>query len=725
MDPLEKRSVTAPGVFLSSRTSRLFENPSNLDESYGFQNSTSTDDTTTLFANNTDFSSLNESMNLLKIGVPTQVSDSSQPKFESAGYAPRSSSVIYSPTNSFTPAQGSSMPGHAPPMLSPSQVRPLTPRGYNSSNLSGDGVLLPDMLYGFPPYSAPGMPLPRSGQLMPSFDAGYSNNGSNPDASFIPDQPMFLPPSMPFSSSRPNPSPYLGGNMYGSFAASPRSSAAMSDHSHFSQYNASPLGPSNSGLSLHAPFPSSPRHQQAHQQEQLHRGQHQRGSPRHPNPSQGHASNHHHRSGQSPNALYSKHGAQTGGQAGDRSGPKSPRQPLHQVKDSLESPSSSRSSISSAGGGSRTSMSTSPSPFASFNELHGKCLHLARDMEMSKHLVSFVASAPQPDCELVASELTPFIVDLSIHPFAYQVLIKLFERVSSEFLCSVFFPVYRGHIFRLSVHSTGCRIVQKLVLALPSVELKDLLASELEQGVVELIQDSNGNHVLQKIIEACPSGQFVEYLVSVFANPSNTFSFSCHDFGCRIVQRMLERVDLGKLQPLLTEIAKHYSSLIVTPFGNFVLQHLIVHPLSVEMQSHIIESVLLGRIESYGQHRFASNVIERALEHATVELKKRILVEIVSSTSKQGPAVLETLVFNQYGNFVVQRAMDVALEIDPLGTGRSFLSILTPSLPALRKSSHGKHILSRMAKIASAESSLSQKEGTLSSNKNPVIKQDE
>jgi hypothetical protein len=68
---------------------------------------------------------------------------------------------------------------------------------------------------------------------------------------------------------------------------------------------------------------------------------------------------------------------------------------------------------------------------------------------------------------------------------------------------------------------------------------------------------------------------------------------------------------------------------------------------------------LQGRLYEYSKHKFASNVVEKCLCLGKKEQTEKIINEIVELDNKNGD-ILYTLVNDKYGNYVVQKMIDVA-----------------------------------------------------------------
>lgn len=55
------------------------------------------------------------------------------------------------------------------------------------------------------------------------------------------------------------------------------------------------------------------------------------------------------------------------------------------------------------------------------------------------------------------------------------------------------------------------------------------------------------------------------------------YSLATHPYGCRVVQRILERCSLDQVSPLLAELHEHTDKLVQDQYGNYVIQHVLDH----------------------------------------------------------------------------------------------------------------------------------------------------
>ena len=200
-----------------------------------------------------------------------------------------------------------------------------------------------------------------------------------------------------------------------------------------------------------------------------------------------------------------------------------------------------------------------------------------------------------------------------------------------------------------------------------------------------LAEDINGNHVIQKILQTWPSehNQFIyDAMIAKCA------AIACHKHGCCVMQKCVDAADPVQKKELMMKIADSTRVFVKNPFGNYVVQYVL--ELKVEDVNRRIGEKLLGSLLELGREKFSSNVIEKCLEHTTEDVKQAMVQEILNSV----PSFYDLLI-DQYGNYVVQKALSVAAE--PSFT--LFIEKLRPDVERLRNSNEfGVKIYNRLVK---------------------------
>ncbi|CAD6198053.1 unnamed protein product [Caenorhabditis auriculariae] len=232
---------------------------------------------------------------------------------------------------------------------------------------------------------------------------------------------------------------------------------------------------------------------------------------------------------------------------------------------------------------------------------------------------------------------------------------------------------------RLCLDKCACRVVQialeKLDPALSS-SLVDYLPRD--DRIIKICTDQNANHVIQKVLKTMPLKKW-EFLVDFFARSDrDNLMRICQDkYGCRVVQTMLEMMTPPEnqhvgdhtrlLHKLMGAIVAKCHQLASNEFANYVVQHILSGSGSLaDFRIMIIDKCLLRNLLSMSQEKYASHVIEKAFRYAPPKLLIEMFDEIFDGYvphPESGKDALDILLFHQFGNYVIQRMLDICREV--------------------------------------------------------------
>lgn len=165
---------------------------------------------------------------------------------------------------------------------------------------------------------------------------------------------------------------------------------------------------------------------------------------------------------------------------------------------------------------------------------------------------------------------------------------------------------------------------------------------------------------------------------------------SSHSFGCRVVQRVLENCEYHpKYSALCHTVVESALELARNQFGNYVCQHVAAH--GSEQQRRRILELLSPHLLELSQQKFASNVVEKAVEFAPPGSRSGLVERALGS----GTEALLQMVRDQFGNYIVQKLLATC---SPRERYR-LLGVLRENLPALRRSPYAKHLVSRVDQL--------------------------
>eukprot|EP00658_Telonema_sp_P-2_P076137 TRINITY_DN6618_c0_g1_i3.p1 TRINITY_DN6618_c0_g1~~TRINITY_DN6618_c0_g1_i3.p1 ORF type:complete len:666 (-),score=132.92 TRINITY_DN6618_c0_g1_i3:499-2496(-) len=330
------------------------------------------------------------------------------------------------------------------------------------------------------------------------------------------------------------------------------------------------------------------------------------------------------------------------------------------------------------------------------SRIQKQVLQLSRDQYGSRFIQHKLENnASTQDKYMVFEEVLSQTIALSKDVFGNYVIQKLLQHGDPnivEQLVQQLLP----ETLDLALHMYGCRVVQRAV-ELCNDNSRGLVLGQLETHEPRLLRDANGNHVLQKCIEKDPNSAVSLKVLKIFAD--DTLRFAQDEYGCRILQRMLEHCTHQQVEPLLSCVLENVVLLSKNQYGNYVIQHLLVHG---DTGTHeIMSEQICGKVLDMSLHKFASNVMEKAL--SLPELCPRLVDEVVerhlqleTETSQNlldSPLIV--MMKDQYGNYVVQKM----IEHSAAAHRESLLKCVTQAAAQLRTGSYSKHILNRVEKL--------------------------
>ena len=125
-----------------------------------------------------------------------------------------------------------------------------------------------------------------------------------------------------------------------------------------------------------------------------------------------------------------------------------------------------------------------------------------------------------------------------------------------------------------------------------------------------------------------------------------------HQYGCRVVQRILEFCKPQDQASILEELHQCAGNLITDQYGNYVIQHIIEQGKPEDKAKAL--QVVQAQILMFSKHKYASNVVERAIRFATDE-QRRSIVSQLTTLSADGSSTLQSLIKDQFGNYVIRK----------------------------------------------------------------------
>uniref|UniRef100_A0A669CWJ2 Pumilio homolog 1 n=1 Tax=Oreochromis niloticus TaxID=8128 RepID=A0A669CWJ2_ORENI len=287
-------------------------------------------------------------------------------------------------------------------------------------------------------------------------------------------------------------------------------------------------------------------------------------------------------------------------------------------------------------------------PNLQLRDIAGHIMEFSQDQHGSRFIQLKLERASSAERQLVFSEILQAAYQLMVDVFGNYVIQKFFEVCVQLMLCC------------------------------------SEMVRELDGHVLKCVKDQNGNHVVQKCIE-CVQPHALHFIIEAFKGQVGLHKKIFPHSVTVARQRM---ADIHTHSLLLPEGSEH---IVTDQYGNYVIQHVLEHG-RAEDKSKIVAEIR-GNVLGLSQHKFASNVVEKCVTHAS-RAERAVLIDEVCSLTEGPHSALYTMMKDQYANYVVQKMIDVA---EP--TQRKIvMHKIRPHISTLRKYTYGKHILAKLEK---------------------------
>ncbi|CAD5235147.1 unnamed protein product [Bursaphelenchus xylophilus] len=262
----------------------------------------------------------------------------------------------------------------------------------------------------------------------------------------------------------------------------------------------------------------------------------------------------------------------------------------------------------------------------------------------------------------------------------------------------------------LSNGKCSSRVLQEAIQHMEPQLIKKFLTSMHGQEF-KIATDQCGNHVIQKVFDTHDYAVFDRFTKRL-AEPAILDVIVKSKYGCRVVQKCLETLAnaitedtvpdaINDLVMPLLQKAREYSK---NEYANYVIQNLMKHHALERQRDYIIDVVIIGNILQLSQDKFASHVVETALETASSTYMQRLCTEIFEdyNTNPKGQTALEVMMLDQFGNYVAQKLLEYVIKVSQgKVAGKSswmteFAETVIKLRPRLENYSSGKKILERI-----------------------------
>ena len=267
----------------------------------------------------------------------------------------------------------------------------------------------------------------------------------------------------------------------------------------------------------------------------------------------------------------------------------------------------------------------------------------------------FLQKKIEEDTKFALSKIYPIILEhlneIIVDKFGNYLIQKFFEYLSQDEIY-LFMTKIKNDFLKISLNQYGTRVIQKLMDYIKSdtnesaTKNYNYFINLLTPYITQLSNDLNGCHIIQKILltknfdnNFCYD-YYKEHITEI-ANDKN---------GCCFLQKCIDKLNGESLNSILNIIFNKKCELVIDQYGNYVIQY-VLKTLNYNEKYNLCEifKFMVDDLIKYSNQKFCSNVIEKLFN--IEKLRNDIINKLLELN------VMKSLLFNQFGNYVVQKAL--------------------------------------------------------------------
>jgi len=288
-----------------------------------------------------------------------------------------------------------------------------------------------------------------------------------------------------------------------------------------------------------------------------------------------------------------------------------------------------------------------------YTGLKGNFFKILATQNGSRILQKCLRKTSQDILSLLLDELKSRLHELMVDPYANYFCQKFFGFLSDKDKI-VFLTFIKDNILFVANHKIGTYPLQIVIEQLRLPEERNLFIEAVKEKYQDMFYDAQGVHVIEKML-TCYSEDELDWLydsiLSQFMTLANNVNGLC--LTKKIIVHAKKETTVRKIQQKLAENA---ITLVQNSYGNYSIQTTFEN-WDYSLTVPIIKQ-FFGKMCALSMQKFSSNVIEKCLERGGEVVLSKFINEVFTNNK------IADLMKNNYGNYVVQKALKLANEVN-------------------------------------------------------------
>ena len=274
------------------------------------------------------------------------------------------------------------------------------------------------------------------------------------------------------------------------------------------------------------------------------------------------------------------------------------------------------------------------------------------------------------------------VQEISCDQFGNYFIQKVIEHLNDDQIKELLYKKISSNFRSFCFNQHGTRVVQKIFeKIINNDELLNYYNLLLTPNLKDFVIDQNASHIIIKYVNMLPYPKnhfIIQFLLD------NSFDLATKKHSCCVLQKCIEYSNEKQKKDFLRVIAVNSYGLFNDQFGNYVVQYCI-NLCDYEINKIFVDN-FLKNILQFSTQKYSSNIIEKCMDCCDEKTKELIIQKYCE------PNIIEKLLFDMYGNYVLQKVMSLSKE--PITS--KYISIIGPLMKKLNSYSFGLKLFNKL-----------------------------
>ena len=314
--------------------------------------------------------------------------------------------------------------------------------------------------------------------------------------------------------------------------------------------------------------------------------------------------------------------------------------------------------------------------------LINNCVTLCKEQIECRLLQKKIDEDPSLASNVIYDKIKDKIQEISCDQFGNYFMQKVIENLNYDQISELLYKKISANFRSFCFNQHGTRVIQKIFeKIIDNDELLNYYNLLLTPNLKDFVVDQNASHIIIKYVNMlqAPKNDFIiKFLLD------NAADLATKKHSCCVLQKCIEYSNEQQKLDFLKIISAKSYGLFNDQYGNYVVQYCI-NLCNYEINKVFVDN-FLSDIMKFSTQKYSSNIIEKCMDCCDEETKDLITQKYCN------PDICEKLLYDMYGNYVLQKVMNLSKE--PLTN--KYISYIGPLLKNLTSYSFGPKLYNKL-----------------------------